>query len=225
MKLEILRAGFLTSVQDDGRNDHLDLGVSCGGAMDRHALRVANTLAGNDEGVAGLEFTLGRASLKFADSRMVAWCGGGFEVRIGSEGVSSGTAAVIRSGEILSVHAPAGGGRAWLAVSGGIDVPLVLGSRSTDLRGNFGGHEGRALKDGDVLALGKQSSSLEQFMTRPSARFMAGACAMGFHRDATSSPACDQRSGLGTISHRLRSRCFSPRNLTSKPNPTAWARV
>ena len=71
-----------------------------------------------------------------------------------TENLPSGHAGLITKGEELAMAAPKAGARAWLAISGGIDVPTVLGSRSTDLRGNFGGHEGRALRDGDVLPLG-----------------------------------------------------------------------
>jgi len=104
--------------------------------------------------VAGLEATLGNLRLRFEDQRMVAWCGGAFSVRVGEENLPPGHAALVTRDEELVMTAPQAGSRAWLAISGGIDVPPVLGSRSTDLRGNFGGHEGRALRDGDLLPLG-----------------------------------------------------------------------
>ena len=93
--------------------------------------------------------------LRFEDKRVVAWCGGAFAVRIGEQNLPPGHAGLIGAGEELVMAAPNQGSRAWLAISGGIEVPLVLGSRSTDLRGNFGGHEGRTLRDGDALPLGK----------------------------------------------------------------------
>ena len=155
MSLFVQSAGFLTSVQDLGRPGFRKSGVSIGGALDPHALRVANALVGNKESAAGLEATLGKLRLRFEDQRVVAWCGGAFTVRIGEDDFPSGHAALVAQDEELIMTAPSGGSRAWVAISGGIDVPVVLGSRSTDLRGNFGGHQGRTLRDGDVLPLGE----------------------------------------------------------------------
>ena len=151
MPLLVRRAGFLTSVQDLGRSGYRASGVSLGGALDSHALRVANILVGNEDGAAGLELTLGTVRLQFDDDRLLTWCGGPFEVDIADESIPAGRAALVRAGEELTAIAPANGARAWLAISGGIDVPAVLGSRSTDLRGGFGGLDGRALCDGDIL--------------------------------------------------------------------------
>ena len=155
MKLDVRSAGFLTSVQDLGRTGFRHSGVCPGGALDPHALRVANALVGNEDNAAGLEMTLGTLRFHFEDERFVAWCGGAFSVRIGETDLPAGYAGLVTRNDELIIAAPNNGGRAWLAISGGIDAPLVLGSRSTDLRGNFGGHEGRALRDGDVLSLFK----------------------------------------------------------------------
>jgi len=154
MKIVVRSAGFLTSVQDLGRTGFRDSGVSLGGALDGHGLRVANVVVGNDENAAGLEATLGTVRLRFEDERLVAWCGGGFSVQICEENLPPGRAGFVAKNGDVTITAPNTGGRAWLAISGGIDVPLVLGSRSTDLRGNFGGHDGRALRAGDTLPLG-----------------------------------------------------------------------
>jgi antagonist of KipI len=159
MKVFVRSAGYLTSVQDLGRTGFRQSGISIGGALDSHALRVANALAGNEDSAAGLEATLGNLRLRFYDQRIVAWGGGAFAVNVGSENLPPGHACLVAKGEELVMAAPEAGSRAWLAISGGINVPLVLGSRSTDLRGNFGGHEGRALRDGDQLPLGEPSSS------------------------------------------------------------------
>jgi len=157
MKIRMLRAGFLTSVQDLGRNGSRRFGVSVGGALDAHALRVANLLVGNDASAAGLEVTFGGLHARFADERIVAWSGAEFDVRVGSTSLPAGHPVLVRDGEELSIDRPRIGCRAWIAVSGGIDVPLILGSCSTDLRGNFGGLNGRALRDGDELPLGERS--------------------------------------------------------------------
>jgi antagonist of KipI len=158
MKIVVRSAGFLTSVQDLGRTGFRQSGVSLGGALDAHALRVANALVGNSDNAAGLEMTLGTVRMRFADERLVAWCGGAFSVRIGEEDLPPGHGGLVTENDELTITAPNAGGRAWLGISGGIDVPLVLGSRSTDLRGNFGGHEGRTLRDGDGLSLGESAT-------------------------------------------------------------------
>ena len=157
MNAVVTRAGFLTSVQDLGRTGFRHLGVSTSGALDSFALRVANLLVGNDEGAAGLEITLGGLQLRFKDERIVAWCGGEFDVQIGSRALPAGHVAHLQAGDEVKFGRAQIGCRCWLAISGGIDVPVVLGSRSTDLRGNFGGLDGRALRDGDIVPLGKNS--------------------------------------------------------------------
>lgn len=159
MSATILRAGFLTTVQDLGRIGFCEFGVSVGGALDRHALRVANLLAGNEESAAGLEIALGGLRIRFDDERTVAWCGGDFDVCVGSTSLPSGHAGSLRAGDEVIFNSPKVGCRSWLAISGGIDVPIVLASRSTDLRGNFGGLDGRPLRDGDVISLGKTRRS------------------------------------------------------------------
>jgi antagonist of KipI len=155
----IQRAGFLTSVQDLGRTSFREFGVSLSGALYPFAMRVANLLVGNHESEAGLEITLGGLQLHFQDERIVAWCGGEFDVLIGAAPLPAGHTALVRSGEELKFGRAQIGCRAWLAVSGGVDVPIVLGSRSTDLRANFGGFDGRALRDGDVISLGEWPGS------------------------------------------------------------------
>jgi len=158
MKVTAIRAGFLTSVQDLGRAGFREFGVSPGGALDPHALRVANLLVGNDESAAGLEITFGGLRLRFSDSRIVAWSGGEFSAHVGSAPLSAGHAALVRAGEEFSIGAPAMGCRGWIAISGGIDVPLVLGSRSGDLKAGFGGANGRPLRDGEEFSLGRNSN-------------------------------------------------------------------
>jgi antagonist of KipI len=154
MTATVFHAGFLTSVQDLGRTGYRQFGVSLTGALDVFALRVANLLVGNDESAAGIEITFGGLRLQFSDERIVAWCGGDFDVQIGSRSLPAGHATRLQAYEELKFGRPQSGCRSWLAISGGVDTPIVLGSRSTDLRANFGGVGGRALRDGDVLQLG-----------------------------------------------------------------------
>lgn len=149
--LTVVRAGMLTTVQDLGRSGYQHSGVSVGGALDHHGLRIANLLVGNEENAAGLEVTYGGVRIRFENERYVAWTGGMFDVAI-----PAGRVARIPAGEELVFGQPRAGCRCWIAVSGGIDVPLVLGGRGTDLRAGFGGFNGRRLRDGDELSLGRQ---------------------------------------------------------------------
>jgi len=158
MSLCIDRSGSFTSVQAGPRNGSRRFGVSSGGALDLIALRVLNVLVGNEPHAAALEITSGIVRLKFADSRLVAWGGGEYEVRMGRTLLSAGHVARLAETEELTFAGPAKGFRAWLAVSGGIDVPEILGSRSTDVRAHFGGWRGRALQDGETIPLGSHSS-------------------------------------------------------------------
>jgi antagonist of KipI len=160
MNAVTIRAGFQTSVQDLGRTGFRQFGVSTSGTLDPFALRVANLLVGNDEDAAGLEITLGGLQLRFQDERIVAWCGGEFDVQIGLRALPAGHVAHVQSGDELKFGGAHIGCRCCLAISGGIDVPVVLGSRSTDLRANFGGIEGRTLRDGDIVLLATRPGSL-----------------------------------------------------------------
>src|SRR5436190_2846128 len=159
MSVIIERAGFLLSVQDLGRTGFRQFGVSLGGALDSFGLRVANLLVGNDAAAAGLEITLGGLRLHFEDERVVSWCGGEFDARIGSKSLPAGHAARVHAGEQIEFGRANAGCRCWLAISGGIDVARVLGSHSTDLRAAFGGFEVRTLRDGDGVQLAKWPGS------------------------------------------------------------------
>ena len=151
----VLSAGFQTTVQDSGRLGFRKFGVAVAGALDPVSLRLINLVVGNDQCAAGLEIVSGRVRLEFDDDRLIAWCGGEFEVRAGKTAIPQLHCARISAGATCEIHAKRG--RAWLAISGGIEVPEILGSRSTDLRAHFGGQNGRALRDKDELSLGAQS--------------------------------------------------------------------
>lgn len=149
----VVKPGLLASVQDLGRHGHRDLGICPGGALDALALTLANRLVGNAPGAAGIELTMGRCELRFEADTRIALAGGDFGARLDGVPLAPYWSVAVRAGQSLVLGAGAGL-RAWLAVAGGIDVPVVLGSRSTDLKAGFGGHRGRALKKGDRLATG-----------------------------------------------------------------------
>lgn len=153
--LNIIRAGLQTTVQDQGRNGLRGQGVSLGGALDAPALYAANLLVGNRGTDAGLEVTLGECTVEFTREGWMALTGAGCDAYLDKQRIWTGWNYPVRAGQRLVLHRPKRGMRSYLAVSGGIDVPKVLGSRSTDLTGGFGGLDGRKLNDGDVLPLGE----------------------------------------------------------------------
>lgn len=155
--LTVLKPGLLTTVQDLGRFGYQKFGVVVGGALDRFAARVANAIVGNDDNAAVLELAQLGPELRFERDALIAWCGAEFGARIGGEPLPADRAVRVRAGETISFGAAKSGVRAWLAVAGGIDVPLVLGSRTTYRRGGFGGFEGRPLRAGDRLRCGEES--------------------------------------------------------------------
>ncbi len=147
----VRRAGLLTTVQDLGRYGYQRYGVSICGAMDRTALRLANRLLGNPDGAAGLEITLHGPELEFDGTSTIAVTGADLSPALNGSPISMWTALRVRAGDSLRFGARRAGARAYIAFHGGIDVPHVLGSRSTHLRSGIGGLEGRAVKAGDHL--------------------------------------------------------------------------
>lgn len=154
MTLHVLRAGLYTTVQDLGRPGWQGDGVPEGGAMDDVALRLANFLVGNAESAAGLEITLDGPGLRFDRDATIAIGGADLDARVDDAMLPPWRAVHVAAGTELRFGEPRDGCRAYLAIAGGIDVPPVLGSRATYVRAAIGGHEGRALRRGDVLPLG-----------------------------------------------------------------------
>jgi antagonist of KipI len=155
--IEVQDGGLLTTVQDLGRYRYQRYGVPVAGASDQFALRVANVLVGNQEGDAGLEITLVGPSLRFLADTVIAITGADLDPRLDDEPVAMWRAIAVRQGGTLSFSRVRDGVRACLAIAGGIDVPQILGSRSTYTRSGLGGLEGRALKPGDrLLAFGEE---------------------------------------------------------------------
>jgi biotin-dependent carboxylase-like uncharacterized protein len=157
--ITVLRPGMLASVQDLGRFGRRELGICPGGALDALGLALANRLAGNEDGAAGLELTLGNCELRFDADTRIALAGDDFGARLDGRPLWPLWSVPVRAGQHLRLGGAnasphKAGLRTWLAVAGGIDVAPVLGSRSTDLKAGFGGLEGRPLKKGDVLPLG-----------------------------------------------------------------------
>lgn len=151
MSLSIIRPGLMTTLQDGGRYGRQKIGIIPSGAMDIYSLRMANILVGNDEYEAALEITLTGPTIEFTSDTLIAVAGGDFRPIIDGQAVPMLRPVAVKAGAILRFGPCRTGCRAYLAVSGGYDVPAVMGSRSTCLSAGFGGFEGRALKKGDVL--------------------------------------------------------------------------
>jgi len=146
--------GPLTTVQDLGRPGHLRVGIPGSGPMDRWAFVVANRLVGNPDGAAALECTLIGPRLEFTDDRVVAVTGAPMDASLAGGAAPAWRSLAVRAGDVLRLGPARAGVRAYLAVSGGIETPPALGSRSTYVRGALGGVDGRSLKKGDRLPLG-----------------------------------------------------------------------
>lgn len=152
--IDILEPGPLTSVQTArGRPGWRHLGVPVGGAADAWSARLANRMVGNPDDAALLEITLTGPTLRFRTAARVAMTGSPFQAAVDGVAMPAFAARDLRAGSTLRVGG-GDGARAYLAFSGGIEVDPVLGSAATDLRTAFGGHEGRALRAGDALAIG-----------------------------------------------------------------------
>src|SRR2546427_5322570 len=109
MNVTVIRAGFLTTVQDLGRTGHRQFGVSSGGALDLHAMRIANLLVGNDETAAGLEITQRNVRLRFEDERIISWCGGVYKASVALRSIPAGHSTLVSAGDELSISGPPAG--------------------------------------------------------------------------------------------------------------------
>ncbi len=166
MSIDVLSAGTLSSVQDQGRPGYRHLGVAVGGALDPDALGIANALVGNDPAAAGIEITLTGPRLHFHATTVIALAGAACEAVVDGMPVPMWRRVAIARGATMIISRLPGGARSWLAIAGGIAVPAVLGSRSTDLTAGFGGWKGRALAAGDRLPLGPAPAVAQALLGR-----------------------------------------------------------
>lgn len=158
--------GILTSVQDGGRFGYEQFGVSPSGPMDRRSFEMANVLVGNDRNEACFEATVIGPSIRFAEHAVAAVAGADMEPCLNGTPVPNCRAFAVRPGDLLELGAAVSGCRAYLAFAGGLDVPLLMGSRSTMVGKNFGGYKGRRLKQGDEIRLRKDISGLPNMSGR-----------------------------------------------------------
>jgi biotin-dependent carboxylase-like uncharacterized protein len=176
--LHVVAPGLLTTVQDSrGRPGFGRFGVPSGGALDPFAAEAANRLVGNPLDAAVLEITMLGPTLRVEGGwTVIGLAGADLGAHLDGRNVEPGWSWLARTGAVLefSGRPPERGARAWLAVAGGIQVPQVLGSRSTDIRSGFGGFEGRPLRAGDRLEIEQPDD-----LMRRCGRFLAAACGIG----------------------------------------------
>lgn len=154
MVIEVLEPGLASSVQDRGRPGHYDVGIPPSGAVDLYSALAANLLVGNADDAAVLESPYLGPRLRFTEATTIAVTGATMPARVNGEAVPSWESVAVRAGDELSFDYVQHGARVYTAVSGGIEVPPVLGSRSTYALGGFGGLDGRVLRAGDLLPVG-----------------------------------------------------------------------
>lgn len=152
--IEIEQSAALNTVQDSGRTAWRHLGVSVSGVMDPLALRAGNILLGNDENAAAIEVQMFPFRVRFHADTSIAITGADCRAQLDGVELPAWWGCSVKRGQVLELRYPRSGARGYLCIAGGIDVPSVMGSRSTALRGSFGGFEGRPLQRGDRLACG-----------------------------------------------------------------------
>ena len=155
MSITVLDPGLLTTVQDMGRVGYQQFGIPVSGAIDPRSAAIANILAGNAQEEAVLECTLMGPRLAFDCGNTIAITGGDLTPVLDGKSVPMYQAIYVQKGQILHFLAPKTGCRAYIAFMGGLNIPEVMGSRSTYLRGKLGGLEGRKLQKGDVIGFQK----------------------------------------------------------------------
>lgn len=170
--IQILEPGLQTTVQDTGRFGHYHIGMPPAGAMDQYAHKVGNLLVGNSEDAATLEMTYAGPDLEFEEDALVAVTGADMEPKLDGDAVPGWTAVQVEAGQTLSFEFAMEGVRSYLAVAGGIDVPQVMASRATYTLIGIGGHEGRALEEGDELPLGARSDDAAMAGTTVDAEYV-----------------------------------------------------
>ena len=154
MAISVITPGFLTTIQDLGRFHHAHLGISPSGAADPVSLRLGNLLVSNPPDTAALEMTLVGGAFRFESPVRIALAGSDFGASIDNHALPPWQAFLVKAGQLLQCGQTKSGARCYLCVEGGISVPRVLSSSSTQLITGMGGADGRALRAGDHLSLG-----------------------------------------------------------------------
>ncbi|MBW2024803.1 MAG: biotin-dependent carboxyltransferase [Deltaproteobacteria bacterium] len=164
--LLVRKPGLLTSVQDLGREGYQNVGIPPSGAMDSFALRLGNLLLKNPIGEAALEMTALGGVFEVCQELAIAFTGGDMSAKLNEEPLPRWEVVLVKPGDVLSFGRAKKGCRGYLCIAGGIDVPVVLGSKATYMMGRLGGYRGRALRQGDRLRTGKLQANLDEIVGR-----------------------------------------------------------
>lgn len=166
MGIRILKPGLFTTVQDSGRTGYQSQGFGVSGVMDQRSFKIANMLIDNPENEAVLEFTLTGPTLEFTSETIIAITGGDFQPHINDEPVAMYTAIYMNKGDVLSFKGARTGTRGYIAFSSYLSIPVVMGSRSTNIKSQIGGFKGRRLKEDDFIAFRIKRRYLPYFLSR-----------------------------------------------------------
>ena len=166
MSITILNPGMLTSVQDLGRIGYQQFGVSVSGVMDPRSASIANILVDNDEGEAVLECTMMGPHLRFDAPNIIAITGGDLGATLDGQRIDTYRAIPVNAGQTLRFTMLRTGCRAFVAFAGGLDIPVVMGSRSTNMKAKIGGYQGRKLQKDDVIAFRAPKTDLKNLGVR-----------------------------------------------------------
>lgn len=166
MGIRVLKSGLFTTVQDLGRMGYQSSGFSTSGVMDQKDFKIANLLLDNPENEAGLELTLIGPTLEFTSETIIAITGGNFSPTINNVAVPMYTAIYVNKGDVLAFGAAKTGSRAYIAFSSKLEIPVVMGSRSTNTKCMVGGFKGRPLRKGDYVNFRVKKRYLPRFLSR-----------------------------------------------------------
>lgn len=166
MGIRVLKGGMMTTVQDLGRTGYQSQGFSVSGVMDVRSFKIANLLLDNPENEAVLEFTLIGPTLEFTSETIISITGGDFRPQINGKPAKMYTAIYMHRGDILTFGGARTGTRGYIAFSSYLDVPVVMGSRSTNIKCQIGGYKGRKLEDEDYIAFRAKRRYLPYYLSR-----------------------------------------------------------
>jgi antagonist of KipI len=159
-RIRIVSPGPMTLVQDNGRYGYQQFGVPVSGVMDSYSHRLGNMLVGNREYEAVLEVTMKGPQIEFLDDMAIAITGGDLSPIVNGNTIPMWETVLVRTGDRLDFRGLKTGCRCYIAISGGIDVPVVMGSKSTYTRGSLGGYKGRSLRAGDIIKTGNPDQDI-----------------------------------------------------------------
>lgn len=166
MGIKIIKAGILTTIQDMGRYGYQETGMAVSGVMDTRSTSIANILVGNDENEGVIEVTMMGPTIEFTADNIIAVTGGDLSAKLDGTDFPRYQAVLVKAGQTLSFMAPKAGSRAYIAFAGGLDVPVVMGSKSTNLKSKIGGLDGRKLENGDEIGFTAPKTSLPNMEKR-----------------------------------------------------------